>query len=93
MIMLNFSNKKSLTVKKTLDLRGSSIEDALLILDKYVDDAYLSNIHEVSIIHGKGTGALRRAIGEYLRTNKNIDSFRLGEISEGGSGVTIITIK
>lgn len=88
-----FSNQKALTVQKTLDLRGVLIDDALLILDKYIDDAYLSNIHEVSIIHGKGTGALRRAIGEHLRTNKNIDSFRLGEISEGGSGVTIITIK
>ena len=88
-----FSNQKALTVQKTLDLRGVLIDDALLILDKYIDDAYLSNIHEVSIIHGKGTGALRRAIGEYLRTNKNIDSFRLGEISEGGNGVTVITIK
>ena len=89
----NFSNKKSLTVKKTLDLRGSSIEDALLILDKYVDDAYLSSIYEATIIHGKGTGALRKAISEYLKTNKRISSFRLGENSEGGNGVTIITIK
>ena len=87
------SNKKSLTVKTTLDLRGNSIDDALLILDKYIDDVYLSSIYEVSIIHGKGTGALRRAISEYLKTNKHVDSFRFGENSEGGNGVTIITMK
>ena len=76
-----------------MDLRGNSIDDALLILDKYIDDAYLSSVYEVSIIHGKGTGALRRAISEYLKTNKHVDSFRFGENSEGGNGVTIITMK
>ncbi|ETI67830.1 endonuclease MutS2 [Neobacillus vireti] len=80
-------------VKLELDLRGERYEDALLKVEKYIDDALLSNYPRVSIIHGKGTGALRQGVQEYLKNHRSVKKIRFGEAGEGGSGVTIVEFK
>lgn len=90
--MANVKNRNS-HVKLELDLRGERYEDALLRTEKYLDDALLANYHRVSIIHGKGTGALRQGIQQYLKTHKRVKSFRYGEAGEGGFGVTVVELK
>ena len=84
---------RSAYVKLELDLRGERYEDAIIRTEKYLDDAVLSNYHQVSIIHGKGTGALRQGIQQYLKTNKRVKSYRYGEAGEGGHGVTVVELK
>lgn len=76
-----------------LDLRGERLEDAILKVEKYIDDALLAGYPRVSIIHGKGTGALRKGIQEYLKNHRSIKNIRFGEAGEGGSGVTIVSFK
>lgn len=80
-------------VKLELDLRGERYEDALLKVEKYIDDALLANYPRVSIIHGKGTGALRQGVQEYLRNHRSVKKIRFGEAGEGGSGVTVVEFK
>ncbi|MCG7346428.1 endonuclease MutS2 [Sporosarcina sp. ACRSL] len=80
-------------VKLELDLRGERYENALLRTEKYLDDALLSNYHQVSIIHGKGTGALRQGVQTYLKNHPRVKSFRYGEAGEGGHGVTVVELK
>ncbi|ALS79031.1 recombination and DNA strand exchange inhibitor protein [Planococcus kocurii] len=80
-------------IKMELDLRGERYEDALARVEKYLDDALLSNYHQVSIIHGKGTGALRQGVQQYLKKHSRVKSYRFGEAGEGGSGVTVAELK
>ena len=80
-------------VKLELDLRGERYEDAIIRTEKYLDDAILSNYHQVSIIHGKGTGALRQGIQQYLKTHRRVKTYRFGESGEGGHGVTVVELK
>ena len=80
-------------VKLELDLRGERYENALLRTEKYLDDALLSNYHQVSIIHGKGTGALRQGVQTYLKNHPRVKSYRYGEAGEGGHGVTVVELK
>ncbi|MFD1206536.1 endonuclease MutS2 [Sporosarcina contaminans] len=80
-------------VKLELDLRGERYENALLRTEKYLDDALLSNYHQVSIIHGKGTGALRQGVQNYLKNHPRVKSYRYGEAGEGGHGVTVVELK
>lgn len=80
-------------VKLELDLRGERYEDAMVRTEKYLDDALLSNYNRVSIIHGKGTGALRQGIQSLLKRHKRVKSFRFGEAGEGGYGVTVVELK
>ncbi|PIC58525.1 endonuclease MutS2 [Sporosarcina sp. P12(2017)] len=80
-------------VKMELDLRGERYEDALARTEKYIDDALLSNYHQVNIIHGKGTGALRQGVQQYLKKHSRVKSYRFGEAGEGGSGVTVVELK
>ncbi len=77
------------TVSGEVDLRGMAADEAVLELDKYIDNAVLSGISAVTIIHGKGTGVLRKAVQAHLRSHKNIKSFRTGTFGEGENGVTI----
>ncbi len=84
---------KDFHVKPELDLRGERYENALLRVEKYIDDALLAGYPHVSIIHGKGTGALRQGVQEYLRNHRSIKRIRFGEQAEGGSGVTIAEFK
>jgi len=85
--------EKAKTISPELDLRGKYAEDALEELDKYLDDAALAGIERVRIIHGKGTGALRNAVRNYLKNNHYVSAFQDGAREEGGFGVTIITMK
>ncbi len=79
-------------VSTEIDLRGERYEDALLRLEKYVDDAILAGYPKVSIIHGKGTGALRKGVQDFAKNHPNIHSHRSGSAGEGGSGVTVIEL-
>ena len=69
------------------------MDEALAELDKYLDDAYLSHLSSVRVVHGKGTGALRNAVQNHLKRVKYVKTFRLGEYGEGDAGVTIVTFK
>lgn len=86
-------SKSGSNVKSELDLRGKNTEEAIFEIDKFLDDAYIVGLKEVSIIHGKGTGVLRQGVQEYLRKHKFIKKFRDGEFNEGGLGVTIAQLK
>ncbi|QOR65748.1 endonuclease MutS2 [Cytobacillus suaedae] len=84
---------KDYHVSLELDLRGERFDNALLRVEKYIDDALLAGYPRVSIIHGKGTGALRQGVQEYLKNHRSVKSIRFGEPGEGGSGVTVVTFK
>lgn len=76
-----------------LDLRGATIEEAIPEVDRFLDESLLAGLTQVTIIHGKGTGALRAGIQDYLRRHKHVSSFRLGNYGEGGTGVTVVELK
>ena len=84
---------KSLSVSPEINLLGRTVDEAVAELDKYLDDALLSHLDTVRIVHGKGTGALRKGVHNYLRRLKYVDSYRLGEFGEGDAGVTIVNFK
>ena len=84
---------KSASVGMELNLLGKTVDEAIAELDKYLDDAYLAHMPSVRIVHGKGTGALRKGVHNYLRRNKHVKSFRLGEFGEGDAGVTIVEFR
>ena len=84
---------KSLSVSPEINLLGRTVDEAVAELDKYLDDALLSHLDTVRIVHGKGTGALRKGIHEYLRRQKHVKSYRLAEFGEGDAGVTIVELK
>lgn len=81
------------TVATSVDLRGMDSEEAVYTVDKYLDDASLSGLTDVTIIHGKGTGVLRTAINDMLKRHYHVKSHRLGAYGEGGSGVTMVELK
>ena len=87
------SLSKSLSISPEIQLLGMTTDDAIITLDKYIDDACLSSLESVRIVHGKGTGALRKAVEAFLKKDSRIASFRLGEFGEGDTGVTIATLK
>jgi DNA mismatch repair protein MutS2 len=80
-------------VSPEIDLRGLLAEEAFEIVDKYLDNAFLAGLTTVTVIHGKGTGALRKKIGEFLTHHYRVESIRLGEWNEGGAGVTVVKLK
>ena len=80
-------------IKMELDLRGENLEEAILEVDRFLDEAFLSGLGQVAIIHGKGTGVLRTGIQQYLRKHSHVKSFRLGNYGEGGIGVTVAELK
>lgn len=81
------------SIRNELDLRGANLEEALIEVDRFIDEAFLGNLGQIYIIHGKGTGILRSGIQEYLRKHKHVKSYRLGNYGEGGAGVTIAELK
>lgn len=76
-----------------LDLRGKMVDEACMEVDRFIDDASLTGISEISVIHGKGTGALRAGVQSFLRTHPRVKSFRIGAYGEGDAGVTIVTLR
>lgn len=85
---LNFKS-----VSPSIDLRGMDSIEANYTTDKYLDDAYMAGLSEVSIIHGKGSGTLRQSIGDMLKKHPHVKSYRLGKYGEGGTGVTVVILK
>ena len=84
---------KSASVSTEINLLGKTVDEAIMELDKYLDDAYIAHLPSVRIVHGKGTGALRKGVHNYLRRQKHVKSYRLGEFGEGDAGVTIVELK
>ena len=84
---------KSATISPEINLIGHTTDEAISILDKYLDDAYLSHLSQVRVVHGKGTGALRQAVHAHLKRLKYVTSYRLGTFGEGDAGVTIVSFK
>lgn len=84
---------KTSSISPVIDLRGLNLDEALLELDKYLDDAFMSNLNEIQVIHGKGMGILREGITQFLKKHKHVKESRLGSFNEGGDGVTIVTFK
>lgn len=84
---------KSASVGIEINLLGKTADEAIAELDKYLDDAYLAHMPQVRVVHGKGTGVLRKAVHVYLKRSKIVDTYRLGEFGEGDSGVTIVEFK
>ena len=76
-----------------LDLRGKLVDEGIMEVDRFIDQSSILGITEFSIIHGKGTGALREGIQKYLKSNKRVKSFRIGAYGEGDAGVTVVTLK
>lgn len=85
--------RKMMEAKSEVDVRGFIGDDAIFVVDKFLDDAVLSGLVNVRIIHGKGTGALRKALWDYFKRDKRISEFRMGTFGEGDSGVTVVTLK
>lgn len=84
---------KSLHVSSSINLIGKTVDEAIALLDKYLDDAYLAKLHQITIIHGVGTSALRNAVQAHLKKSKYIKTYRMGEYGEGGYGVTVAEFK
>ena len=84
---------KSNTISMELNLIGNRVDEAIPKLEKYLDDAYLSHLETVRIVHGKGTGALRKAVWDHLKRIKYVKSYRLAEYGEGDAGVTVVDFK
>lgn len=87
------SMRKAMHISPEVTIRAMRVDEALPMLDRYMDDAYAAGLKEARIIHGKGTGALRKFVGEYLREHPAVSKFRLGDESEGGDGATVVTFK
>ncbi|MBE6623076.1 MAG: endonuclease MutS2 [Ruminococcaceae bacterium] len=92
-VKLSKTPKTAMSVKAEIDVRGMIGDDAWFMVDKYLDDAVLANLSQVTIIHGKGTGALRAALTGFLRRDKRVKTMRSGMFGEGDSGVTVVTLK
>lgn len=91
--VLGNSSFKAQTVKPEINVLGLTVDEAIPLIDKYIDDCFVAKLSPIRIVHGKGTGALRNGIHRYLKNNKFVDSFRLGTFGEGEMGVTIVSLK
>lgn len=84
---------KSASIRTEINLLGKTVDEAIAELDKYLDDAYLAHLNSVRVVHGKGTGALRKGVHNYLKRLKYVKDFHLAEFGEGDAGVTIVEFK
>lgn len=85
--------KKTGNVSISIDVRGKKLDDAVMDVEKYIDDAFISGLEEVTVIHGRGEGILRKGLQEMFKRHKNVKSFRKGGYNEGGDGVTVLKLK
>lgn len=84
---------KAQNISASVNVQGKSLDEAMMDVDKYLDDAYMAGFREVTVIHGLGTGVLRDGLRQAFRRNKHVESFRKGAYNEGGDGVTIVKLK
>ena len=84
---------KAASVKQELDVRGMTVDEAVMVIDRQIHDGILAKQSSFTIIHGKGTGALRKGVQEYLKRCVHVKEFRLGTFGEGDAGVTVVTLK
>ena len=89
----SITNTKNKTVSSEINLIGLNVDEAISILDKFLDDCYLSSLEQIHIVHGKGTGKLRAGVHTYLKKHPHVKSFRLGTFGEGETGVTVVELK
>ncbi|MCR4788577.1 MAG: endonuclease MutS2 [Lachnospiraceae bacterium] len=92
-VKMDLTAAKSYSLSSELNLLGKTVDEALPELDKYLDDAYMAHLKSVRIVHGKGTGTLRLAVGRFLKKVSYVKEYRMGEYGEGDAGVTIVTFK
>ena len=85
--------QKVSTVQRDIDIRGMMVDEAEQVCGKFIDDAQLAGLKQILVIHGKGTGALRKGLHEFLRRNKSVENFNLADMDEGGAGATLITLR
>lgn len=85
--------RKAQSVSTSLDVRGKNLDDAVMDVEKYIDDAFISGLPSVTIIHGRGEGILKKGIHDMLKRNKSVSEFRRGSFDEGGDGVTVVKLK
>lgn len=85
--------KKTGNVSISIDVRGKNLDDAVMDVEKYIDDAFISGLEEVTVIHGRGEGILRKGLQEMFKRHRNVKSFRKGGYNEGGDGVTVLKLK
>ena len=90
---VSFSNSKAKTISSELNVIGLNVDQAIPIVDKYLDDSSMAGLEQVRIVHGKGTGKLRTGIHAFLKTHPHVKSFRLGVFGEGEMGVTVVYLK
>lgn len=86
-------HSKSQTISPEINVIGQNVDEAVYVIDKYMDNCSLAHISPIRIVHGKGTGKLREGIHKYLKTNSHVKSFRLGTFGEGEMGVTVVELK
>ena len=84
---------KAQTAHREIDIRGMMVNEAEVLLGKFIDDSIMAGLSQVLIIHGKGTGALRKGVHEYLKHHRNVESFNFADMSEGGTGATVVFIR
>jgi DNA mismatch repair protein MutS2 len=89
-VQRNVVEHLKLDARTTLDMRGMRVDEGLRTLEGFINDAILAGLHQASLIHGKGTGAMRKAVHEYLHEHPQISTFRIGTIHEGGDGITVV---
>ncbi|HBS90526.1 MAG TPA: endonuclease MutS2, partial [Eubacterium sp.] len=86
------SMARMMNIKPEINVLGMTVDEATSLVDRFLDDALMAHLHKVTIIHGKGTGALRKGIHQFLKSQPHVKSFRLGEFGEGDAGVTIVEL-
>ena len=89
----SYNISKSKTIKPEINVIGLNVEEALFIVDKFLDDCSLSKLQTVRIVHGKGTGRLKNGIHNFLNNHPHVKSYRLGTFGEGEMGVTVVELK
>ena len=92
----NYSNmysQKTMNISTSINVIGKNLDDAVMEVDKYLDDAYMAGLPQVTVIHGRGTGTLRRGLQQLFRKHAHVDSFAPGSFYEGGEGVTVVDLK
>lgn len=90
---LSYATNKTRTATSEINVIGYTVEEAIFAIDKYLDNCVLSKLSPVRIVHGKGTGTLRKAVHAFFKTHPHVKSFRLGTFGEGEMGVTVVELK